>query len=64
MYMGKYRIKRERRNCDGRIEVEAVELQGCFLGAEQAAIVKNRNSIKTHFMLQKDLSDQYAFFLL
>lgn len=34
------------------------------LGAERAAVVKNKNSVKTHLVLQKDLSDRCAFLLL
>lgn len=34
------------------------------LGAERAAIVKNKSSVKTHLVLQKDLSGQCAFLLL
>lgn len=32
------------------------------LGEERGAIVKNKTSAKTHLVLQKDLSDQNAFF--
>lgn len=58
--MGKYRVKREGTVMRG-LMLKPWSFNGVCLRAEQAAIVKNRNSIKTHLMLQKDLSDQWAF---
>lgn len=59
MCMSKYRVKGQRRNCDGRLEEEAMEFQGCTLESKKSFMVKGKKkSVKTHLVLQKYLSDQ------
>ena len=63
MYTSKYRVKRGGIMMGG-LRRKPWGFKDVCLGAERAAIVRNKNSEKIHLGLQKDLSDQYAFLLL
>lgn len=38
------------------------QFQGCTLESKKSCTIKKKSSVKTHFVLQNYLSDQYAFF--